>query len=99
MHDKNWVELMLRFPDCDIIYKHFLSGQGKKGPTFKAGKTFVQFHVPNEIHATMLKKREADELVEFKNEDADRTRHNVATERVAVDFMVGAHTCPKRILD
>ena len=99
MRDKNWVELVPRCPDHDIIYKHFLSGRGKKGPSFKAGKTLIQFHVPNEIHAAMLKKMEADELVEFKEEDSERARHNVTTERAAADFTVGIHTHPKRIPD
>ena len=97
MHDKNLVELILRCPDHNIIYKHFLSGQGKKGLSFKAGKTLIQFHVPNEIHAIMLEKREADELVEFEDEDSERARHNVTMERAAVDFTVGAHTHYKRI--
>jgi len=91
MCNKNWVELVPKCPNCDIIFKHFLSGQGKKGPTFKSGKTLVQYYILNKIYAAMLEKREANGLEEFKNEERETI---VTMGRIVADFMVHAHTSP-----
>lgn len=88
MHDKNWVELTPNYPDRDVIFKHFLSSRGKKGPTFKSGKTLIQFHVPNEIYATMLEKREADELAELESEERETKAATIGS--MTADFTVGA---------
>ena len=99
MRDKNWVELVPMVPDRDIIFKHFLSGRGKKGPTFKSGKTVIQFHVPNEIHAAMLEKRDTDELAELESEVREKkamteSRDVGSESSVTAEFTVSAYTCP-----
>ncbi len=66
MWDKLWVILKPNVPDRDAITRNFFKA-GKKGmQTFKGSKTLILFHVPNEIYAEMLEKREEDELMAEK---------------------------------
>ncbi|KAK2463878.1 hypothetical protein APHAL10511_004050 [Amanita phalloides] len=67
MRNHNWVALMPRNPDRDVIAEQFFK-PGKKGnTTFKKGKAIVNLHVPNDIYGAVLACKEAEE---FKAEKA-----------------------------
>ena len=81
MHDNNWVLLMPRNPDHDIIAGQFFKPAKKGAIVFKAGKCIINLHVLNEIYELMLTRKEEEEQ---KEED------NVGD--TTVDFTVSSNT-------
>ncbi|KAK2460511.1 hypothetical protein APHAL10511_007474 [Amanita phalloides] len=71
MHDHNWVTLLPRNPDCNIIATQFFK-TGKKGAqTFRAGKCVINLHIPNDIYEGMLTQKSK---LEAKNDTASTER-------------------------
>ena len=68
MHDHNWVTLLPKNPDRNIIAAQFFK-TGKKGAqTFRAGKCVINLHIPHEIYEGMLTQKSE---LEVENETAD----------------------------
>lgn len=84
MHDHNWVLLVPRNPDRDIIANQFFKPAKKGAIVFKAGKCVINLHVPNEIYESMVTQKEEEELKKDKNVDNSET--------AAVDFTVSSNT-------
>ena len=53
MRNNNWVRLVPRNPDRDIISDQFFK-RGKKGVAFKGGKCIINLHVPNHIYSGII---------------------------------------------
>ena len=68
----NWVRLVPRSPDRDVISDQFFK-RGKKGAAvFKGGKCIINLHVPNHIYSMVVARKEADEsdVNEFEEDKA-----------------------------
>ena len=87
MRSSNWVPLVPRNPDRDVISDQFFK-RGKKGASvFKGGKCIINLHVPNHIYSIVVPRKEADEsdIAEFEEEGKV-----AAIGRAEVGYMV----CP-----
>ena len=87
MRNNNWVQLVPRNPDCDVISDQFFE-QGKKGVIFKTGKCIINLHVLNYIYSAVVAQKEAGDIESFEEEGGVA----VITGSHAADFMV----CPSQ---
>src|SRR6266478_2763968 len=86
MRNNNWVRLVPRNPDRDVISDQFFK-RGKKGAVvFKGGKCIINLHVPNHIYSVVVARKEADEsdINEFEESEGKAAVINHAV----ADFMV-----------
>lgn len=80
MQNRNWVVLVPRNPDHNVIAEQFFKLGWKGSPTFKKRKAIINLHVLNDIYGEILTCKEAEE---FKAEMVDNDGTAV------VDFTVG----------
>jgi hypothetical protein len=83
MRNHNWVALVPKNPDRDVIADIFFKRAKKGGLTFKGGKCIINLHVPNHIHNAMLTRKEAEEFEKQRNLQAD-------DHAIAADFTVSS---------
>jgi hypothetical protein len=70
MRNNNWVRLIPRNPDCDVISDQFFKRGEKGAVVFKAGKCIVNLHVPNHVYSVLVarKKDNESDIDEFEEE-------------------------------
>jgi hypothetical protein len=85
MRNNNWVALLPKNPDRDVIADLFFK-RGKKGALmFKGGKCIINLHVPNHIYNAMLTRQEDDELEKQRKLQVE----DHAMADFTVSFLVG----------
>lgn len=87
MRNNNWVRLVPRNPDCDIISDQFFK-RGKKGVIFKTGKCIINLHVPNHIYTVVVAQKEADEVDDIDHFEGEGKVAVIQHQVVAADFTV-----------
>lgn len=80
MRNNNWVALVPKNPDRDVIADQFFKRVKKGALTFKGGKCIINLHVPNNIYNAMLTQKEDDEF--------EKQRKLRAGDHAVADFTV-----------
>ena len=90
MRNNNWVRLVPRNPDRDVISDQFFK-RGKKGVIiFKTGKCIINLHVPNHIYSVVVAQKEAGDIESFEDLEEGRVAVITGCSQAAADFTV----CP-----
>lgn len=91
MRNNNWVRLVPRNPDRDVILDQFFK-RGKRGAVvFKAGKCIINLHVPNNIYGVVVARKKAEESDNNELEEEGKVAvkpRPVVISQAAADFTV-----------